>query len=390
MIPEELALQKESLRQIYPSCPYMKALPLSKWEEALEKGKLLPVEGLPLPAFRLRREFKSFPVGTVFAQGFFLPGFPHIPRVFVLKTGVPRYIRGPFFAEEKIEGYNVRLARLNGQIWAFTRRGFVCPFATDRWPDFLPRLPEFFETYPHLAVCCEVAGPENPFVTEWPPYIKEDVDFFVFDLLDLEKWSFIPPEEKYSLLKAFDFRRPEVTGPLTPEQISPLEALIKRYDAEKREGVVLKPVNLQKGRVLKYVTSASNLGDLRVAFPYVGELDANYIVHRLVRLAIGRWELGQPFDEAFFQELGESLFGEISPLLERVSRGEPVEEIFRVRLREEQALERLLAHFRRAQVRIELRRKENLGSHILVEFAKIYPRATTFWASKLEGLAQID
>ncbi len=390
MLSKELARQREDLKDIYASSPQMQALPLSKWETALEEGKLLPLEGLPLPAFRLRREFKKFLVGTVLARDFFLPGFPHIPRIFVLKTGIPRYLRGPFFAEEKIEGYNVRLAKLGGQIWAFTRRGFVCPFATDRWPDFLPRLPDFFDQYPRLAVCCEVAGPENPFVTEWPPYVKEDVNFFVFDLLNMENGSFLPPQEKYSLLKRFSFPHPEINGPLEPDNISPLETLIKRYDAEGREGVVFKPAHPRHGRVLKYVTSASNIGDLRVAFPYIGELEGNYIVHRLVRLAIGRWELGKPLDERFYNELGRSLFEEIIPLLERIHQGQPVEEIFRVRLRSEEALEGLLAHFRRTQVRIEIRRKEQRGSHLWVEFAKIYPRATSFWASKLEGLAQID
>ncbi len=389
-MPEDLKEQKALLGEIYQKQPALKFLPLPKWEEALEQGKLVPVEGLPGPAFRLRREFKGLNVGTVITAELFLPGFPSIPRIFVLKTGVPRYLRGPFFAEEKIEGYNVRLAKVFDQIWAFTRRGYVCPFATDRWPDFLPRLPEFFEENSQLMVCCEVAGPENPFVTEWPPHVKEDVDFFVFDLFDLERQTFLPAEKKYQLLKAYDFHHPEITGPLSPQDLTSLEELLKRYDEEGREGVVLKPVDPRQGRILKYVTSASNLGDLKVAFPYIGELEASYIVHRLVRLAIGRWELKQPFDQTFFQELGESLFGEIAPLLDRVSRGEAVEEVFRVRLREEKALEGLLAHFRRTQVRIEIRRKERRGAHLFVEFAKIYPRATSFWAGKLEGLAQID
>ncbi|NPB10025.1 MAG: RNA ligase [Thermodesulfobacteria bacterium] len=390
MTPENLHQQKELLAELYQKLPHLKILPLSKWEEALERGKLVPLEGLPKPAFRIRREFRGQTVGTVITEDLFLPGFPSIPRVFVLKTGVPRYIRGDFFAEEKIEGYNVRLARIGEEIFAFTRRGFVCPFATDRWPDFLPRLPEFFARHPQLAVCCEVAGPENPFVTEWPPYVKEDVDFFVFDLLDLEKKGFVPPEEKYRLLEEFSFHHPEINGPFQPEDLAPLQELLRRYDREGREGVVLKPADPRRGRILKYVTSASNLGDLRVAFPFVGELDANYIVHRLVRLAIGRWELGQPFDEEFYRQLGESLFGEMDDLLERVSRGEAVEEIFRIRLRREEALEKLLAHFRHTQVRIEIRRTERRDGYLFVEFAKIYPRATTFWAGKLQGLAQID
>ncbi len=389
MLESELRHQIKGLRQVYRSLPALRRISLARLEQALEQGKILPVEGLGGPVFRFKRELRGFPTGTVVAEGFLLPGFPHIPRIFCLETGLPRYLPGPFYAEEKIEGYNVRLVSLLGKIWAFTRRGYVCPFATDRWPDFLPKLPEFFAQYPHYALCCEVAGPENPFVTEWPPHVKEDVAFFVFDVLDLRTQAFLKPKEKYALLKEFAFTTPEINGPFEGTDLEALKGLVLRYDREGREGVVLKPVD-QQGRVIKYVTSASNIGDLQVSFPFIGELEPSYIVHRLVRLALGRWELDQPFDQKFYQELGQALFGQISTVLDRIKRGEPVEEVFRIRLCKEESLEALLAHFRTAQVRIEIRKKYWQGRHLCVEFAKIYPRATAFWANKLEGLAQID
>ncbi|OAG28377.1 RNA ligase [Thermodesulfatator autotrophicus] len=390
MFEEELKKQKELLREIYEALRPLRRVKLSDLENALEQGKVLFIEGLKEPAFRFKREFRGFPAGTVIGSGFLMPGFPSIPRVFVLETGIPRYISGPFYAEEKIEGYNVRLARVFGEIKAFTRRGYVCPFATDRWPDFLPRLPEFFDKYPHFVVCCEVAGPENPFVSEWPPYLKEDVAYFVFDVFDLEKQKFLPPERKYELLREYEFRTPEIKGPFNPQKLESLKELILRYDEEGREGVVLKPASFKEGRVIKYVTSSSNVSDLRVAYPYIGELDASYIVHRLVRMTITRWELNQPFDEKFYHSLGEALFGEMKELLDKVARGEPVEEVFRVRLRRREALDALLAHFRTAQVRIEIRREEWKDGYLHVEFAKIYPKATSFWVGKLQGLAQID
>ncbi len=390
MIEEEFKKQTELLREVYQALRPLRKVRLEDLEKALEQSKLLFIEGLKKPAFRFRREFRGFPAGTVIGPGLLMPGFPSIPRVFVLKTGIPRYISGPFYAEEKIEGYNVRLANVFGEIKAFTRRGYVCPFATDRWPDFLPMLPEFFEKYPRYVICCEVAGPENPFVSEWPPYIKEDVAFFVFDIFDLERQKFLAPEKKYALLREYEFRTPEISGPYSPQEIAPLKELILRYEEEGREGVVLKPVSFKDGRVIKYVTSSSNVSDLRVAFPYIGELDASYIVHRLVRMTITRWELDQPFDENFYQALGEAFFGEMKELLDKVAQGEPVEEVFKVRLRRKESLEALMAHFRTAQVRIEIRREEWKDEYLHVEFAKIYPKATSFWAGKLQGLAQID
>lgn len=390
MDPQELSRQKELLKEVYATCSRLKKIPLNDLLSALEEGKILYLEGLAVPAFRLKRDFRGLAAGTVVAPGVLIEGFPHIPRIFVLKTGIPRYLHGPFYAEEKIEGYNVRLARIGGEIKAFTRRGFVCPFATDRWPDFLPRLPDFFDEFPSYVICCEVAGPENPFVTEWPPYIKEDVRFFCFDIWDVSTERFLKPEEKYALLRRFSFPTPEISGPFSPEELKPLEELLLRYEEEGREGVVLKPLSFKKGRVIKYVTPASNVSDLRVAFPYLGELDPSYIVHRLVRMAISRWELGLGFDEEFYQALGAAIFEETSRVLHRVARGEPVEEVFRVRFRREEALEALISHFRTAQVRIEIRRKEWQEGYLRVTFAKIYPKATSFWASKLQGLAQID
>ena len=390
MLEKELVRQKELLEEVYRSSPRLQKVALKDLLEALEQGKILYIEGLSLPAFRFKRDWRGIPAGTVVAPGFYMPGFPHIPRVFVLRTGVPRYLRGPFYAEEKIEGYNVRLARLGGEIKAFTRRGFVCPFATDRWPDFLPRLPDFFDKFPQYVVCCEVAGPENPFVSEWPPYIKEDVGFFCFDILDLASERFLPPEEKYALFEEFGFQSPEINGPLSPKKLEPLKEILRRYEAEGREGVVLKPVSPRFGRVIKYVTAISNVSDLKVAFPYIGELDPSYVVHRLVRMVITRWELEEGFDEDFYRQVGEALFAEMPALLDRISRGLPVEEVFRVRLRREESFEALLSHFRLAQVRIEIRQKEWRNGYLHVEFAKIYPKATSFWASKLQGLAQID
>ncbi len=388
MFELDLEYQKRELRCIYEGAPFLRKIRFGLLEKALEEGKILFIEGAGQPAFRVKRDFKGLSAGTVLAKDFFLPGFPHIPRIFCLKTGLVRYMSGPFYAEEKIEGYNVRLVNFFGSILAFTRRGYICPFATDRWPDFLPALPTFFAEYPDYALCCEVAGPENPFVTEYPPYIKEDVAFFVFDVIDLKRQRFLPPEEKYALLRRFGFRTPEISGPFWASEVEALKELILRYDQEGREGLVFKPVG--KGRVIKYVTSASNLGDLRVAFPFIGELEASYIVHRLVRLALGRWELGQPFDESFYKDLGQALFGEMNIILDRVKAKKPVEEIFRIRLRREESLEALLAHFRAARVRIEIHKVEKKGRYWCVEFAKIYPRATSFWANKIEGLAQID
>jgi len=387
MEPQWFEAQWERLSQIWEANPFLRRLPQETWREALKEGRVLPLSGTSKPLFRIRRDFKGFLEGTVFSKDLLVPGFPHIPRIFRLTTGVPRYFPQKFYAEEKIEGYNVRLFKVEDEILAITRRGFVCPFATDRFPDFLPRLEEFFKRHPGLCVCVEVAGPENPFVSEHPPYIREDVQFFVFDFMRLPSGEPLPPEEKYRLLKSYGFPHPEINGPFRPEDLSPLKELLRRYEAEGREGVVLKSASGKP--YVKYVTPVSNLEDLRVVFPYLGEVPPEYVTYRLVRYLLSQWELFGELDEEVLAEVGRRMLGKLSDWLHRIDRGEPVTEVFQVRFRTEKALQALLAHFRHAQVRIEVRSVKREAGYLKVEFAKIYPRATAFWKHKLEGFSVV-
>ncbi|RUM87006.1 MAG: RNA ligase [Thermodesulfatator sp.] len=385
MEAERFEALRRRFASLYARNPEVRKVPLEVWESALAEARVVPLLGTEANLFRLRRDVRGFPEGTILGEEILVPGFPHIPRIFRLSTGVPRYFSEAFFAEEKIEGYNVRLFRTGREILAVTRRGFICPFATDRWPDFLPRLSEFFEDHPELAVCCEVAGPGNPFVGEWPPYIKEDVRFFVFDLMRLPEGHLLPPEEKYALLEAYGFPAPEVSGPFWPGDLSPLLALLRRYEAEGREGVVLKGVS---GRpYLKYVTPVSNLEDMRVVFPYLGEVPSQYLTHRLVRYILSHWEL---FGDVGSGEPVERVFRGLREFLERVAQGEPVAETFQVRFRTERAFRALLVHFRHAQVKVEVLKEKRRGEYLEVTFRKIYPRATAFWRQKLEGFSVVD
>lgn len=376
---------KEFLSECYSENPRLKKYPFSEWQSALEKEKLQLSSFRGKYFFRLNKEFKSFQAGTVFGKNFFVPGYPSIPRIFLLKTGIKRYLEYPFYAEEKIEGYNIRLAKVEDEILTFTRRGFVCPFAYDRYADFLPRLPEFFDRSPSVVVCAELAGPENPFVSEFPPQVKEDVCFFVFDFYDTEKGVFLVAEEKLKLLKEYAFPHPEIFGPLDPDKdYERLRSLILRYHREGREGLVFKPEGA--GRRVKYVTPYSNLADLKVVFPYLGEVDPNFVSLRLIRLLLGIHEFTELKDEVM-AEVGRYMFEEA---LKSLNLDQPSYEVFRLRFRDEANFLALLSHFKQTRVNIEVLEKRWEGSYLRVAIKKIYPKATQFWRSKLEGWGEVD
>lgn len=364
---------------------FLKKFAWEEWERAYYKGKVIFSSWKDLSFFRINKEFKNFPVGTVFNETLFVKGYPSIPRIYVLKTGLLRYLTYPFYAEEKIEGYNVRLVRIGGNILAFTRRGYVCPFATDRWEDFLPKLPEFFTKYPELVVCCEVAGPENPFVSEWPPYIKEDIHFFVFDFAKRGTGEFLPGHKKIQLLRRFKLNHPEIFGPFHPERdYEKMRGLIQRYHREGREGLVFKPD--AQGTRIKYVTPYSNLTDLKVVFPYLGEVDPNFITLRLIRLLMNLHEF-EEFKEEIYETIGPNLFEDA---LRFIREKKVFDEVFRVKFKNSENYHALLAHFKQTRVNIEVIKQSWEKSYLVVEFKKIYPRATQFWRHKLEGWGEVD
>ncbi|WP_051920425.1 RNA ligase [Thermodesulfobacterium hydrogeniphilum] len=385
----ELKKDEKDIWEYFKFCwkqnSYLKRIPLVDWEKAFQKGKLLFFSWKNKNFFRLNKEFRSYPLGTFFNEKLFVPGYPHIPRVYVLKTGLKRYLKYPFYAEEKIEGYNVRLVKVEDEILAFTRRGYVCPFATDRWEDFLPNLPEFFEENPDFVVCCEVAGPENPFVSEYPPYIKEDVNYFVFDFMEKGTGKFINISKKLKWLEKYNLNSPEINGPFDPERdYKEIKELLARYHLEKREGVVFKPED--KGSRVKYVTPFSNLEDLKVVFPYLGDIDPYFISLRLIRLALNLYEF-EEFKEEVYNKLGPNMFEEI---LKMFNEDKPSQEIFKVRFKKESNYLAMLAHFRLAKVNVEIKRAEWKNGYLHIEFVKIYPKATQFWKSKLEGWGEVD
>ncbi|MFN3504779.1 MAG: RNA ligase [Caldimicrobium sp.] len=376
---------KKILKSFWEKNPHLKRIPYEEWEKAYDKAKLIFTTWKDFAFFRLNKEFKNYPVGTFFNDKLFIKGYPSIPRIYILKTGLKRYLSHPFYAEEKIEGYNVRLVKVENVILAFTRRGYICPFATDRWVDFLPTLPEFFEKFPHYYVCCEVAGPENPFVSEWPPYIKEDINFFVFDIVDWEKGEFLEVSKKIKLLKEFKINHPEILGPFDPEKdYEFIKATIKRYHIEGREGFVFKTE--KNDTRIKYVTPYSNLMDLKIVFPFLGEVDPNYISLRLIRLLTSLYEF-EEYKEEILRDLGKYLFEDALRLLKSK---EICEEIFNVRFKKEENFLALLAHFKLARVNIEVLEKVWKNNYLFVKFKKIYPKATQFWHHKLEGWGEID
>ncbi|RMD70032.1 MAG: RNA ligase [Gammaproteobacteria bacterium] len=354
------------------------------FKEALERGKAKEERIGNIPYVRFANDFHGIPLGTVVLGETVVFGYPHIGRILRLERGLSEHFEAPFFAEEKVDGYNVRVFWHQGEALALTRRGFLCQFTIDRLPDLLPL--DIFREHPETVVCAEVAGPDNPYLEEHPPYVTEDVRLFAFDLARKGEQGFLPYREKIALLDAYAIPSAARFGRFSLQDVDALKALMAKLDAEGKEGVVLKE-DSPRDRRAKYVTESSSLEDIRTGARSLLQLPSEYYTQRLLRLALFLDEERIRPSRELYERLGEGLIDGILTMIEQYKREHKVYHTFRCRFRHEErarlfveSLKSLMGH-----AHLHVRRLEREGDFYLLEFDKILPRATGFLGHLLSG-----
>jgi putative ATP-dependent DNA ligase len=334
---------------------------------------------------RLTEDLQEARRGTVILDDtLIVPGYPSIGRILALRTGLKEQFRAPFWVEEKIDGYNVRIFRLEGEVLAVTRGGYICPFTTDRLADLMDL--RIFEEHPELVVCAEVAGPDNPYLVGGPPFVTEDVRLFVFDFMRLNAPSFLPYAEKRALIERYALPGVEAFGRYESAQWAQVRDLLLRLNDEGREGVVLKEDSPRERRS-KYVTSNSGIADIEATVSHLLQFPPEYFTQRILRLALFMDEEGIAHDPEFDRRLGAALLNGLFAAIEQFKRERRVYCSFRCRLRQAENAERLLRMLRRAagHMKIVQRRLEREGEYYVLEFEKTFPRMTGLFGHVLEG-----
>jgi putative ATP-dependent DNA ligase len=357
--------------------------------EALQKMKLDPYEWDGRTFVRVVQDSRGWPRGTVFWEEGVVHGYPRIQRILHLERGIRRYLKDDFHIEEKVDGYNVRVVRMDGRHLAFTRGGFVCPVTTDRLPDLLDL--GFFDRYPEHILCGEVAGPENPYNTEAVPYIEEDMRFFAFDVMDREG-NHLPVVEKYGMLDRLGIPQVRRWGPFSQADIEKIKGLVLALDRDGREGIVLKapgPAQFKK-RTVKYVTLSSCLRDIEAASALMAELPSGFYIQRILRAVHFSREFGIPLGEDYLLAAAKALYMPNVKLLEEIEGGGEMRETFRVRVRDREALETLLHHLHRGGVKAHLTSVEPVDGYHLARFYKVYQKGTKDLRRKLKGYGFFD
>jgi putative ATP-dependent DNA ligase len=359
------------------------------FEEALSRRKARWESFGDLHYLRLCDDFRGNPKGTVCLKGRLVPGYPRIGRIFRLEQGLAQQFAGPFWVEEKVDGFNIRIFRAGGRILALSRGGYVCPFSTDRVCDFID--PAVFDEHPDLILCAELAGPENPYTEGGPSFVPKDVELFVFDMMRLGHPGFLNRPEAQDLYERYRLPTPRFYGRFEPNQWRELRDIVERMDAEGREGIVLKE-DKANGRRTKYVTAWSGVYDIAVRAADTVELPGDFFTGRILRMALYLDESGREVDAELERNLGRAFLQGLTQSVQRFKREGHVFHEFRCRFRERQNAEAFVTHLRAilGHTHVVQRRLEREGDYWVLEFDKEVPKLTGLLHQLFRGAALVD
>ncbi|MFB6301491.1 MAG: RNA ligase [Haloferacaceae archaeon] len=320
------------------------------------------------------REFRVLPNasrgverGTVFVDGTVVRGYPSVPRALVLEAGVRSVFDGEFAVEEKLNGYNARVARV-GEVLAFTRSGYVCPFTTDLVADSLP-VAEFFDDHPELLLAGEVYGPENPYTVHDYPGV-EHAAFRVFDVRDRTSGDPLPVRERRQLCAAYDLPQVPSYGWFDPDAGPAVRAVVDELDERGREGIVMKSADGTD--LLKYTTGTANRDDLRYAFSLPFDYGRDFAFSRIVREGFQAVERGEDRERARERahRLGEALLLPMIDAIRAVRAGETVGERHTIR-GDPMVIRETLGWLRNQGLALEIEADRTEDGERVVEFVKV-------------------
>ena len=327
------------------------ALRIEKWrlKGAMERKNAFLIDDFSPPYILFRKELRHVEKGTSVFLGDSIEvirGFPRIRRAFYLEPMLQKHFKDNVVIEEKMNGYNVRAALVDGKFVAITRGGFVCPYTTSKLEED-ENLLKFLKYNQELVVCGEVVGMENPYVAH--EYLEaERFGFFCFDLRYKSTNKALPIEERNSLLEKYQLKSVRLLGTYRKGEIDSIFEIVRELGREGREGVVIKDPEMKLSPV-KYTPSETNTSDLAYAFRYPYEYGRDFFFSRIIRegYQAAEWEEGEEELEARAMRLGESILFPMVRSIRKVMDGDVLTEDFRVRVNSEEKIKALLIFLRR-------------------------------------------
>jgi len=238
--------------------------------------------------------------------------YPHIYRVYRLREGIKRFFGNDwFYAEEKLDGYNVRILKHDNRIIAITRGGIICPFSTEWVHHWMGRyrIDDFFELYPDRILCAEFLG-DNPYNSKRDPTLPAGMSFFCFDIM-MPGGKLMHPEERYSILGNLNLPQIRSFGKFRIKDFSRISDIVLKLNSDRREGIIFKKVNGDKA--IKFVTAESDLIDIEQFLPYFYDIEPGFYSNRLMRISLFAGEFGLDLEE-YSRKIGDAILKGYSSL----------------------------------------------------------------------------
>jgi len=321
-------------------------------------------------AYLLEKKFGKYEEGTFVAlsdnRSYLARGFPKIKRALILGECIKKHFRNCDVAvEEKINGYNVRIIKIGEKIYAITRKGYVCPYTTERAREIINE--DFFKDYPEYMLCCEAAGLESPHVQK-EVYGKR-LNFYLFDIRNTRTNEALNVERKIEIAEEYGFKLAEVFGIWNGDDlVDNALKVIRKLDREGREGIVMKDVNMSKLPV-KYTTCYCNCSDLNYAFRYFNDVGRDFMLTRAVREGFQSYELD--IEDEMRNErclrLGKAIVNGVLDSINDVIEEGKLFERAKLRFRSKEVMDLFIVHMKRlARVNFEYLGRDSDGYHILL------------------------
>ncbi len=338
--------------------------------------------------FRFDKPISGIEAGTcVFLEPFdVVRGFPKIPRALMLYPGVAAHFSSceKVAVEEKMNGYNVRIALIGDELAGITRGGFVCPYTTDKAIELVGR--EFFQEHPDLVLCGEMVGPDSPYVPK-SIYDIESLEFFVFDIREKLTGKPMPVMKRRELSDEYDLSSVRLFGEYEVEKAHlEIANIIKGFGTSLHEGVVIKDPEMVLPPV-KYTSSMSNCADLRYAFEFYNDYGRDFFFPRVCREAFQavEWdETGVALDDRC-RRLGESILLPMIKTIMKKKKGEHITETVQIRVRNLKTVQEFEDHLRLLGVDTIFEEPDKIEDGYLVKILKKYHSTEDKTESILRG-----
>lgn len=360
-----------------------------KIDKYLESGSVKFIEDYP-PYIRFRRPLSGVEKGTnVFYEEEIeenrlevVRGYPKTKRLLVIEEGMKKNFNSKVHVEEKLNGYNVRLAKVFDEIKALTRGGLDCPFTNEKLEK--EKYEEFFSENPELMICGEIIGQNNPYVEKRYPEEKE-FGYFAFDVRDKSTCVPIGVSEKKQILEEYDIPRVNEVGIFSPEEGKGVLEKVREMGKKGREGVVLKSRSMDKQ--LKYTANQSTNTDLEYAFRFWSNYGRDFMFRRIVREAFQAHEAGLEGEdlEKEGEELGKNILIPLVDTIKKVESGEEVTEDFTLEVPSKEFGEAYVEYLKHIGINAEIKSSEETSKGLKIEVSRKYPSTNDKTKHYLEG-----